>query len=153
MQEFIVHAIDKAAQFGQSQNPENISPLDIRSGKAENGETGDVVVSDVFYLIEDESEIDAAISISNIIRIKNSLEELIPISEFLKNNKTTSSIDDDDFIPLRFDRYTYANKTSSMLIQSSFQVERSDEEDNWIEFHEISFYITPREKMLYVRAN
>jgi hypothetical protein len=152
MPEFIVHAIDKSAQFVPTKELTSMSPLDIRAGKAENGEIGDVVISDSFYLIEDDSEIDAAISISNIIRVKNGVGELVPISEFLKNTKATASIDDDNFIPLRFDRHTYANKTSSMLIQSSFQIDRVDEEEQWIELHEISFYITPREKILYVRA-
>ena len=149
--EFIVHVIDEASQHRKK---EDLGHFELLRGESEKGDSGDIIRSDHFYLIEEENAVDAVIAIANLIRVQGFNGEPVPISEMFMKTKTQTenvSIDDDSFISPQTSNLSVSNNTSSTLTKTSFQIERMGEEDKWIELHDVYFYVMPRENILFAK--
>ncbi len=150
--EYIIHVIDESSQHKKIE--QDSQELQIVQGQAENGEFGDIIRSDAFYLVSDTTPIDAVITLSNIIKIKDAQNQITSLSSILSNSSKdneNSSIDEDTFIPIKIDNFVIAENTNSELIKTSCQIKRETNEDSWIEFHNIYFYVIQREKVIFVK--
>lgn len=150
--EYLIHVVDESSQHKKI--TEESQDFQIIEGQSENGEVGSIVKSDAFYLIADESPIDAVISVANIIMVKDTDNKPIPLSSLLSQSKLASensSTEDDTFLPLKTTNLEIAENTNSELIKASCQIKRINNEETWIELHNICFYVVPREKIVFVK--
>lgn len=148
--EYIVHVIDQASQHKKNSE----ESFEVVSGETESGKVGDIVYSDGFYLIEGESPVDVAIDVAGIVFVKNENGESVPISEMIQKSRVrteNASIDDDSFVPLKTNSFAVIDETISEVMNSSFQIQRREGGEEWIELHEVTFYVLPRKSMMFVK--
>ena len=146
--EYIIHVIDESSQHKKNEENGN---FEIIKGKSENNEIGDIVRSDAFYLIDDKNPIDAIISLSNIILIKDFENNEIQLSKILsQTGNENSSIEDDDFTPIATSSLEIVDNNNSELTKITCQIKKGTN-DQWIEFHNISFFAIPREKIIFIK--
>jgi hypothetical protein len=150
--EYLVHVIDNSSQHSQK---ENFGGHEIVEGKSENGFVGEVVRSSQMYLVEEDEAIDTVVTISGIIRIKDSNDEIVFLSEMFQRESSrydSSSMDSDSFISPQTSNLEVVENSKTEVIKTSFSIERSNGEEKWIELHEFQFYITPRDEIIYIKA-
>ena len=143
---YIIHVIDDASQHIQKDHG-----FAITKGITEEKTICDILRSDSFYIIEAETVLDAIAFLTNSIKLKTSSGEEISLTEGFNITKQkmstedfssngTSSIKDNDLKII-----TASNSESYM---ASCQVEMEEDDEKWIELHNVYFYVIEENKLI-----
>jgi len=153
MKNFIVHVVDEVSQH--MKKTDDSEPY-IIEGQSDSGKRCEIARYDSFYLVEvedDESESEAITSVADKARIRDTNGNFRILSDALTDTVKeieNSDIDSDKIIP-RPIRFSYADETSSFLVPVSCQINKVDDNAEWIELHQVYFYVIKDTQIISLR--
>ena len=146
---FIIHVIDDASQHEKIDSQFQMIP-----GIALDNATCEILRSDAFYTVEAETPMDAVTALSNQIKIKQSENDEVLLSEGF--SQTHSSLKITDFSGgeakslISDSNVKVVNNAYSEFLMASCQIPMEEGEESWVELHNVYFYVTEETKIIEI---
>ena len=146
---YIVHVIDDASQHEKIDGKFQLVPsIALDSAVCE------ILRSDAFYIVEAESPMDAVTLLANTIKIKQSEDKEVLLSERLyETNKSmgitdfsggeAKSLIDDSNVKI-------VNNAHSEFFMAPCQVLFENDNESYVELHKVYFYVTAESEIIEV---
>lgn len=131
-QQYLIHFIDEIKNFDNK--------FELLTLK-DQGQEFNLVKNDAFYIIQSDSPTDAIINIANLIEVLDSDGLSITLSQAIVN---CSQEMEQNFNSLLIRHEEGFSKAKFI----SFYINRQDEQEEWIEYHQISFFIIEEGKII-----
>lgn len=162
MVNYLVHVIDEISNHKKDKD----GIFKIFESEDDQGNKIHVLRTDAFYTLEAEKSIEAVAMLTKLIKIEDEQNCQSSLSEIiLKNKKSKNKIEDNskrkiedneddenesDNIEINSSHYNYDHATTSDLMFVSCKIKRKEKEDEWIEYHKISFYVIEENKIMQI---
>jgi len=145
---YIIHVIDDSSQHEKIE-----TKYQLVKGISLEESVCDILRSDIFYMVEAESTMEAVSILANTIKVrKQDGEEILLVESFSETHKSVSTTDfsSDDKANIDDTDSKVVTASYSESYMASCQVQMEKGEEKWIELHKVYFYVLEENKIIEV---
>lgn len=147
MIKYFVHVIDESSIF-----IEKDGEYCLENSLSETEEVCEIQKTDCWYAVDAKTPTEAALEVSSKIKILDERNNVINLNLFLsqKNSTESSDVELNSTSFLDIMDCTVSNNTYSDMTTLNFQVNKNEDNEEWIENHKLTFFVVPVEKIIAI---